>query len=74
MPQSTLATAARPSTQIFKAGFAVLLATGAALLVISSLGLSHELAIGCDENARFRERLLVELSGPASQRRSRGLA
>ena len=54
---------AAPSMQIFNVGFAVLLATGAAVLVISLPDMSRELAIGYDKNARFLERLLVELGG-----------
>lgn len=54
---------AAPTMQIFNVGFAVLLATGAAVLVISLPDLSRELAIGFDKNARFLERLLVELAG-----------
>jgi flagellar biosynthetic protein FliR len=54
---------AAPTMQIFNVGFAVLLATGAAVLMISLPDLSRELVIGYDKNARFLERLLVELSG-----------
>lgn len=54
---------AAPTMQIFNVGFAVLLATGAAVLVLSLPDLSHELAIGFDRNARYFERLMVELSG-----------
>lgn len=54
---------AAPTMQIFNVGFAVLLATGAAVLVISLPDMSRELAIGFDKNARFLERLLVELAG-----------
>jgi len=54
---------AAPTMQIFNVGFAVLLATGAAVLVISLPDLSRELAIGFDRNARYFERLMVELSG-----------
>lgn len=53
---------AAPTMQIFNVGFAVLLATGAAVLVISLPDLSRELAIGYDKNARFLERLLVEIA------------
>jgi flagellar biosynthetic protein FliR len=52
---------AAPTMQIFNVGFAVLLATGAAVLVISLPDLSHELAIGFDRNARYFERLMFEL-------------
>jgi flagellar biosynthetic protein FliR len=54
---------AAPTMQIFNVGFAVLLATGAAVLVMSLPDMSRELAIGFDKNARFLERLLVELGG-----------
>jgi flagellar biosynthesis protein FliR len=54
---------AAPTMQIFNVGFAVLLATGAAVLILSLPDLSHELAIGYDRNARYFERLMVELSG-----------
>lgn len=54
---------AAPTMQIFNVGFAVLLATGAAVLVISLPDLSHELAIGFDRNARYFERLIFELGG-----------
>lgn len=54
---------AAPTMQIFNVGFAVLLATGAAVLVISLPDLSRELAIGFDKNARYFERLMVELGG-----------
>ncbi len=54
---------AAPSMQIFNVGFAVLLATGAAVLVLSLPDLSRELATGFDRNARYFERLMVELSG-----------
>src|SRR5688572_27600066 len=54
---------AAPTMQIFNVGFAVLLATGAAVLVISLPDMSRELAIGFDKNARFFERLLVGLAG-----------
>lgn len=54
---------AAPTMQIFNVGFAVLLATGAAVLVISLPDMSRELAISYDKNARFFERLLVELAG-----------
>jgi flagellar biosynthetic protein FliR len=54
---------AAPTMQIFNVGFAVLLATGAAVLVLSLPDLSRELAIGYDKNARYFERLMVELSG-----------
>jgi flagellar biosynthetic protein FliR len=54
---------AAPSMQIFNVGFAVLLATGAAVLVISLPDLSRELVTGYDRNARYFERLMVELSG-----------
>jgi len=53
---------AAPTMQIFNVGFAVLLATGAAVLVISLPDMSRELAIGYDKNARFLERLLVEIA------------
>ena len=53
---------AAPTMQIFNVGFAVLLATGAAVLVISMPDLSHELVIGFDRNARYFEWLLLELS------------
>jgi len=52
---------AAPTMQIFNVGFGVLLATGAAVLVISLPDLSHELAIGFDRNARYFERLMFEL-------------
>jgi flagellar biosynthetic protein FliR len=54
---------AAPTMQIFNVGFAVLLATGAAVLVISLPDLSRELVTGYDKNARYFERLMVELSG-----------
>lgn len=54
---------AAPTMQIFNVGFAVLLATGAAVLVISLPEFGRELAIGYDKNARFLERLMVELIG-----------
>jgi flagellar biosynthetic protein FliR len=54
---------AAPTMQIFNVGFAVLLATGAAVLVISLPDLSRELVIGFDRNARYFERLMIELSG-----------
>jgi flagellar biosynthetic protein FliR len=54
---------AAPTMQIFNVGFAVLLATGAAVLVISLPDLSRELAIGFDRNARYFERLMVDLAG-----------
>ncbi|HTV25335.1 MAG TPA: flagellar biosynthetic protein FliR [Polyangiaceae bacterium] len=54
---------AAPTMQIFNVGFAVLLATGAAVLVISLPDLSHELAIGFDRNARYFEWLILEMSG-----------
>jgi flagellar biosynthetic protein FliR len=54
---------AAPTMQIFNVGFAVLLATGAAVLVISLPDLSRELAIGFDRNAHYFERLMVELGG-----------
>jgi flagellar biosynthetic protein FliR len=54
---------AAPTMQIFNVGFAVLLATGAAVLVISLPDLSRELVIGFDRNARFFERLMVDLAG-----------
>jgi flagellar biosynthetic protein FliR len=54
---------AAPTMQIFNVGFAVLLATGAAVLVISLPDMSRELAIGYDKNAHFFERLLVEIAG-----------
>jgi flagellar biosynthetic protein FliR len=54
---------AAPTMQIFNVGFAVLLATGAAVLVISLPDLSRELSIGFDRDARYFERLMVELSG-----------
>ena len=38
-------------------------ATGAAVLVISLPDLSRELVTGYDKNARYFERLMVELSG-----------
>jgi flagellar biosynthetic protein FliR len=53
---------AAPTMQIFNVGFAVLLATGAAVLLISLPDLSHELALGFDRNAIYFERLLAELS------------
>ncbi len=52
---------AAPSMQIFNVGFGVLLATGAAVLLISLPDLSHELALGFDRNAHYFERLLLEL-------------
>jgi flagellar biosynthetic protein FliR len=55
---------AAPTMQIFNVGFAVLLATGAAVLVISMPDLSRELAIGFDKNARYFERLMIELRAP----------
>lgn len=55
---------AAPTMQIFNVGFAVLLATGAAVLVISIPDFSHELAIGFDRNARYFERLMIELREP----------
>lgn len=54
---------AAPTMQIFNVGFAVLLATGAAVLMISLPDLSRELAIGYDKNARYFERLLVDIAG-----------
>jgi flagellar biosynthetic protein FliR len=54
---------AAPSMQIFNVGFAVLLATGAAVLVISLPDLSRELSTVFDRDARYFERLLFELSG-----------
>lgn len=54
---------AAPTMQIFNVGFAVLLATGAAVLVMSLPDMSRELAIGYDKNAHYFERLLVELAG-----------
>jgi flagellar biosynthetic protein FliR len=54
---------AAPSMQIFNVGFAVLLATGAAVLVISLPDLGRELATGFDRDARYFERLLFDLSG-----------
>jgi flagellar biosynthetic protein FliR len=54
---------AAPTMQIFNVGFAVLLATGAAVLVISLPDLSRELVIGFDRNSRYFERLVLELSG-----------
>lgn len=53
---------AAPSMQIFNVGFAVLLATGAVVLLISLPELSHEIVRGFDRNARYFERLLAELS------------
>ena len=55
---------AAPSMQIFNVGFAVLLATGAAVLVIFLPDLSRELAIDFDKNARYFERLMFDLAGP----------
>jgi flagellar biosynthesis protein FliR len=54
---------AAPSMQIFNVGFAVLLATGAVVLVISLPDLSRELVIGFDKDTRYFERLILELSG-----------
>jgi flagellar biosynthetic protein FliR len=54
---------AAPTMQIFNVGFAVLLATGAAVLLISLPDLSREIVAGFDRNAWYFERLLVELSG-----------
>jgi flagellar biosynthesis protein FliR len=54
---------AAPTMQIFNVGFAVLLATGAAVLVISMPDLSRELAIGFDRNTHYFERLIYELGG-----------
>jgi flagellar biosynthesis protein FliR len=54
---------AAPTMQIFNIGFAVLLATGAAVLLISLPDLSREIVAGFDRNAWYFERLLVELSG-----------
>lgn len=55
---------AAPTMQIFNVGFAVLLATGAAVLVIFLPDLSRELAIGFDKNARYFERLMFDLAEP----------
>jgi flagellar biosynthetic protein FliR len=55
---------AAPTMQIFNVGFAVLLATGAAVLVISMPDLSRELVIGFERNARYFERLMIELREP----------
>lgn len=55
---------AAPTMQIFNVGFAVLLATGAVVLILSLPDMSRELAVGFGHNSRFFERLLVELSGP----------
>lgn len=54
---------AAPTMQIFNVGFGVLLATGAAVLVISMPDLGRELAIGFDRNALYFERLIYELGG-----------
>jgi flagellar biosynthesis protein FliR len=66
LPMASVALAyvarALPSMQISNAGFAVLLATGTAVLVISLPAPSREHAIDCDAN-RFLERLSAELSG-----------
>ena len=53
---------AAPTMQIFNVGFAVLLATGAVVLLISMPDLSRELATGFDRNTRYFEWLIVELS------------
>jgi flagellar biosynthesis protein FliR len=53
---------AAPSMQIFNVGFAVLLATGAAVLLISLPELSREIVLGFDRNAIYFERLIAELS------------
>jgi flagellar biosynthesis protein FliR len=55
---------AAPTMQIFNVGFAVLLATGAVVLMISLPGLSHEIVLGFDRNARYFERLIAELRPP----------
>ncbi len=54
---------AAPTMQIFNVGLVVLFDTGAAVLVLSLPDLSRELVIGFDRNARYFERLMVELSG-----------
>jgi flagellar biosynthesis protein FliR len=53
---------AAPTMQIFNVGFAVLLGTGAVVLMLSLPDLSRELALGFDRNARFLERLLAEIA------------
>jgi flagellar biosynthetic protein FliR len=53
---------AAPTMQIFNVGFAVLLATGGVVLLISLPDLSREIVLGFDRNARYFERLLAELS------------
>ena len=52
---------AAPTVQIFNVGSAVLLGTGAVVLMLSLPGLSHEIALGFDRNAIHFERLLAEL-------------
>jgi flagellar biosynthetic protein FliR len=54
---------AAPTMQIFNIGFAVLLVTGAAVLLITLPDLSREIVAGYDRNVWYLERLLVELSG-----------
>jgi flagellar biosynthesis protein FliR len=64
MANAALAFVARaaPTMQIFNVGFAVLLGTGAVVLMLSLPDLSRELALGFDRNARYFERLLAELA------------
>ena len=52
---------AAPTMQIFNVGFAVLLGTGAVVLLLSLPELSREIALGFDRNAIYFERLLAEL-------------
>lgn len=54
---------AAPTMQIFNVGFAVLLATGAAVIVVSLPDFSHELVLGFDRNTRYFEWLIHDLSG-----------
>lgn len=52
---------AAPSMQIFNVGFAVLLATGAVVLVVSLPDLSREIISGFERNTLYFERLITEL-------------
>lgn len=53
---------AAPTMQIFNVGFAVLLLTGAAVLMLSLPDLAREIALGFDDSAVYFERLLAEIA------------
>lgn len=52
---------AAPTMQIFNVGFAVLLATGGAVLIVSLPEIGHEMVAEMGRNAQYFERLLAEL-------------